>query len=256
MAIVVSANGLAAGTVLGGGVTLREHVPQGHKVSLTDLEAGAPIRRYGVVIGVAARAVAAGSWIAESLVQLPAAPPLDSLPITPRRVPPPEPLPGYTFEGYRNADGSVGTRNLLAISTSVQCVAGVMEHAVRRIRQDLLPRFPNVDGVVALTHTYGCGVAINAPGAAIRSARCATWRAIRISGARRWWSAWAARNCGRNGCCRVVARALAPRASAARALAARVSVVPASMARAPAGRSPIAAASSSSRTRRTTVSAR
>ena len=73
------------------------------------------------------------------------------------------PLEGHTFEGYRNADGSVGTRNLLAITTTVQCVAGGLEFAVERIRKDLLPKYPNVDGVVGLSHSYGCGVAIDAP---------------------------------------------------------------------------------------------
>jgi galactarate dehydratase len=83
-------------------------------------------------------------------------------------VPPsPEPLEGYTFEGFRNPDGSVGTKNILAISTSVQCVAGTVEYALKRIRSELLPKYTNVDDVVALTHTYGCGVAINAPGAAV-----------------------------------------------------------------------------------------
>ncbi|WP_066343637.1 galactarate dehydratase, partial [Azohydromonas lata] len=77
------------------------------------------------------------------------------------------PLEGFTFEGFRNPDGSVGTRNLLAITTTVQCVAGVLEHAVQRIRQELLPQFPHVDGVVGLEHGYGCGVAIDAPDAVI-----------------------------------------------------------------------------------------
>jgi galactarate dehydratase len=77
------------------------------------------------------------------------------------------PLDGYTFEGYRNADGTVGTKNVLAISTSVQCVAGVTDYVVRRIKDELLPRYPNVDDVVALNHTYGCGVAINAPAAVV-----------------------------------------------------------------------------------------
>jgi galactarate dehydratase len=76
-------------------------------------------------------------------------------------------LEGYTFEGYRNADGSVGTRNILAITTTVQCVSGVVEFAVQRIKQELLPQFPNVDDVVGLEHTYGCGVAIEADGAEI-----------------------------------------------------------------------------------------
>ena len=167
VAIVVNAGGLPAGTELPSGPTLRERVPQGHKVSLSDIGEGAPIVRYGQVIGTAARAIPRGSWIEESLVRLPAAPPLDALPLATRRADPPPPLEGFTFEGYRNADGSVGTKNLLGISTSVQCVAGVVEHAVARIRAELLPRFPNVDGVVALTHTYGCGVAITAPGAAV-----------------------------------------------------------------------------------------
>ena len=54
-----------------------------------------------------------------------------------------------------------------AISTSVQCVAGTVEFALDRIRKEMLPRYPNVDDVVAITHAYGCGVAINAPGAAV-----------------------------------------------------------------------------------------
>jgi galactarate dehydratase len=61
----------------------------------------------------------------------------------------------------------VGTRNLLAITTTVQCVAGVLDVAVERIKTELLPLYPNVDGVVGLEHTYGCGVAIDAPDAII-----------------------------------------------------------------------------------------
>jgi galactarate dehydratase len=84
--------------------------------------------------------------------------------VKPKALPP---LEGYTFEGYRNADGSVGTRNILAITTTVQCVSGVVEFAVERIKAELLPQFPNVDDVVGLEHTYGCGVAIDADGAEI-----------------------------------------------------------------------------------------
>ena len=49
----------------------------------------------------------------------------------------------------------------------MQCVAGTVEFALDRIRKELLPKYPNVDDVVAITHAYGCGVAINAPGAAV-----------------------------------------------------------------------------------------
>jgi len=77
------------------------------------------------------------------------------------------PLEGYSFMGYRNADGSVGTKNILGISTTVQCVAATVDYAVKRIKTELLPNYPNVDDVVAIAHHYGCGVAIDAPGAAI-----------------------------------------------------------------------------------------
>jgi galactarate dehydratase len=167
VAIVGNDGGLPAGTVLPSGVTLLEKVPQAHKVSLVDISAGAPVRRYGVTIGSAREAIAAGRWVHERLLEMPPARELRGLPMATQRAPSVAPLTGHTFEGYRNLDGSVGTRNLLAITTTVQCVAGVLDVAVERIRAELLPKYPHVDGVVGLEHTYGCGVAIDAPGAEI-----------------------------------------------------------------------------------------
>lgn len=167
VAIVANDGGLPAGTVFGCGLTLREHVPQGHKVALVDLAAGAAVRRYDVTIGQAIDPIPAGCWVNEFKTRMPEPPGLSNLPVATRR---PEPLPaleGHSFQGYRNPDGSVGSRNLLAITTTVQCVSGVVEHAVRRIRDELLPRYPNVDGVIGLEHGYGCGVAIDAPAAGI-----------------------------------------------------------------------------------------
>jgi galactarate dehydratase len=160
--IIVSAEGVRRGFEFA-----VEAVPQSHKISLRDIEAGEPILRYGFVIGHAKRTIPRGSWVREELIDMPAAQPLDQLPLAtdiPADLPA---LEGYTFEGYRNRDGSVGTRNILGIATTVQCVAPTVDYAVKRIREELLPRFPNVDDVVAITHTYGCGVAIDAPGAAV-----------------------------------------------------------------------------------------
>src|SRR6185503_15453248 len=89
------------------------------------------------------------------------------LPVSTVKAPKLEALEGYTFEGYRNADGSVGTRNILAITQTVQCVSGVVDYAVKRIKDELLSRYPNVDDVIGLEHTYGCGVAIDAPDAKV-----------------------------------------------------------------------------------------
>jgi len=167
VAIVANDGGLPPGTALPSGLVLIDRVPQGHKVALLDLAADAPVLRYGIPIGYTLKTIPAGSWVHERLLQMPDARELDNLPIATVKPAPQPPLEGYTFEGYRNANGSVGTRNILAITQTVQCVAGVTDFAVQRIKAELLPRFPNVDDVVALEHGYGCGVAIDAPGAEI-----------------------------------------------------------------------------------------
>jgi galactarate dehydratase len=167
VAIVANDGGLPAGTRLPGGLILREHVPQGHKVALMDLAEGDALRRYNVAIGYALQALPAGSWVHERLLRMPEAQGLDDLPRSGAGRVQGAALEGHTFEGFRNPDGSVGTRNILAITQTVQCVAGVTAFAVQRIKAELLPRFPHVDDVVALEHGYGCGVAIDAPDAAI-----------------------------------------------------------------------------------------
>ena len=167
VAIVANDGGLPAGTVLASGLVLKDKVPQGHKVALVDLAMAAPVLRYGIPIGYALKDIPAGSWVHERLLTMPDARELDNLPIATVKPAAQPLLEGYTFEGYRNADGSVGTRNILAITQTVQCVAGVTDFAVQRIKTELLPKFTNVDDVVALEHSYGCGVAIDAPGAEI-----------------------------------------------------------------------------------------
>jgi len=167
VAIVVDPEGLPVAASLPNGLVVQEHVPQSHKVALQDIAAGGEILRYDTAIAVAARAIPRGSWVREEWLTTPGAPELDDLPLATAVPPPQPPLDGVTFDGYRNADGTVGTRNILALTTTVQCVAPTVELAAQRIRRELLPRFPGVDDVVALGHTYGCGVAIEAPGAAI-----------------------------------------------------------------------------------------
>src|SRR6266404_1430516 len=165
--IVVAPEGLAAGARLADGLTVRERIPQAHKLALCGVEAGEPVLRYGHPIGAARRAIAVGDWVREDSIDLPAPPALDDLPLATATPAPQPPLTGYTFDGFRNADGSVGTKNVLGITTTVQCVAPTVDYAVRRIKAEILPRFPAVDDVVAITHAYGCGVAIDAPGADI-----------------------------------------------------------------------------------------
>jgi galactarate dehydratase len=100
------------------------------------------------------------------MLRLPPLPEPDEAPygtnVIPPALPAPEDLPGF-FEGY-DVPGNpfAGTRNILGIISSVQCVTGVLNAAVERIRAELLPQYPNVDGVTAVNHAYGCGIAIHA----------------------------------------------------------------------------------------------
>jgi galactarate dehydratase len=167
VAVVVTAGGLPAGTEVLPGLFLAENIPQAHKVALQNFAKGDAIIRYNVTIGHAKEAIAAGAWVNENLIIMPDALGLENLPLATRPGTIGEPLTDFTFQGYRNADGSVGTRNILAISQTVQCVAGVVDYAVKIIREELLPKYPNVDGVIGLAHSYGCGVAIDAPNAPI-----------------------------------------------------------------------------------------
>lgn len=165
--IVVNPEGVGAGAVFPDGLIASEAVPAGHKVALRDVPEGGAIVRYGHPIGYAACPIPRGARVREESVRQPEAPALDDLPLATETPVPLPPLEGYTFQGYRNTDGTAGTRNLLGIATTVQCVAPAVEYAARRIRAEILPRYSAVDGVVAVTHNYGCGVAIDAPGAAI-----------------------------------------------------------------------------------------
>lgn len=167
VAIVVKPDGVEKGTAISKNLKTIEFIPQSHKAALSDLKAGDEIIRYGAVIGYAKTDIPKGSWISEDKVVLPVAPALFDLPIAtkiPELLPP---LDEYTFLGYRNGDGTVGTKNMLGIVTCVQCVEGVLNIAVDKIKSELLPKYPNVDGIMPINHDYGCGVAINAPEAVV-----------------------------------------------------------------------------------------
>ena len=161
-AIIVNNGGLKRGTVLKCGLKLQKNIPQGHKVALKNIEKGGEVVRYGEIIGYAKDRIEKGSWIRDSLMNLPVPPELSTLK-TYGMVEPSEPLEEeYTFLGYRNSDGTVGVKNILGITTSVQCVVGVLDFAVQKIKEELLPKYPNVEDVIAINHNYGCGVAIQA----------------------------------------------------------------------------------------------
>lgn len=166
--VAIAVQEVGPGVELVPGVVTLSSVPQGHKIALRDIPKDGEIIRYGVVLGYALDDIAKGAWINEHMLRLPAPPSLFDMPYGVNiRTDLPE-APVKTWRGYRNPEGGYGgTRNILGIQTTVQCVQGVLDVAVERIRRELLPKYPNVDDVVAVNHAYGCGVAINAPEAKV-----------------------------------------------------------------------------------------
>ncbi len=165
--IVANPAGLKQGTIVLQNITLLENIPMGHKIALNPLKKGDQIIRYGQIIGYAKQIIEKGAWVNEFNIVLPQPPNLEHITYIENYDVKAEPLEGFTFEGYINADGSVGTKNILGITISVQCVAGITNYIENKIRKELLPLYPNVDDVVTFNHNYGCGIAIDAPGAIV-----------------------------------------------------------------------------------------
>ena len=138
------------------GLTAQQPIPAGHKVALRAVAAGQPVRRYGQIIGLARQAILPGEWVhthnlgVAGLDRDPAfgvdARPVSYVPEGDRR----------TFLGYRRPDGRAGTRNYIAVLSTVNCSAHAAREIARHFTPERLAALPNVDGVVALTHCLGC----------------------------------------------------------------------------------------------------
>lgn len=166
--VAIAVNEIEAGIEIMPGICAIQTIPQAHKFALEDIPENGEIIRYGVVLGYAVRNIGKGEWINENMLMLPTPPSVDEMVFGTNLISDlPEP-PISTWEGYRNPDGGyAGTRNILGINTTVQCVTSVLNVAVEKMRRELLSKYPNVDDIVPINHAYGCGVAINAPEAKV-----------------------------------------------------------------------------------------
>lgn len=160
--VLIARQQLVSGAVHDG-LAVRGLVPPGHKVAVRDLPAGAPVRRYNQIIGFASRPIAAGEHVHTH-----------NLDMGPDKggfardyafgadVQPEPPPRRATFMGIRRPDGRVATRNYIGILSSVNCSAtaarAIADHFSRQSHPEALAAYPNVDGVVALTHGTGCGM--------------------------------------------------------------------------------------------------
>ena len=162
--IVVAVDAFAPGFTYAGTVA-SERVPRGHKMAIAPIAEGEPVRKFGQIIGFASQPISPGQWVHEHNVECRdfsrdyafAQEARDEavLPESERA----------TFEGFRRASGRVGTRNYIAILTSVNCSASVARFMAEEIqRSGVLDQYPGIDGVIPLTHGGGCALDVKGEG--------------------------------------------------------------------------------------------
>jgi len=141
------------------GVTTLAEIPAGHKLSLRAIAQGQPVRKFNQIIGFATQPIApgehihthnlmTGDFVRDYAIGADARP-SELL----------DPNKAASFLGFRRPDGRVGTRNYVGVLTTVNCSATVARRIAAHFTPEVLSEYPNVDGVVAITHGTGCGMA-------------------------------------------------------------------------------------------------
>jgi altronate hydrolase len=163
--VAVAARNLPEGLEVlhgGGGFTLSNRVGLGHKLALRPIKKGEAVSKYGQIIGFASRDIPAGGHVHVHNVSADAFE--RDYAFCRDCPPPPAPAEPRYFLGYDRGDGRIGTRNFIAVISTVNCSASTSKYISERFRAtDLLRQFPNVDGVVAITHKAGCAMQYDGP---------------------------------------------------------------------------------------------
>jgi altronate hydrolase len=154
--VVTAIKPLELGTAVEG-VSTTALIPRGHKIATEEIGQGQPIRKYAQIIGYAADTIAPGDHVHTHNVEFRNTDADYEFSTDLRPVPAAEKQD--TFMGYRRANGKVGTRNYIAVLTSVNCSATAARKIAEAFGPDELAAYPNVDGVVAFVHGTGCGMA-------------------------------------------------------------------------------------------------
>ncbi len=169
--VAVAIESLDSGQIVqlsdGRSVTAVDDVIRGHKLAITPREPGELVRKYGQPIGVATASIRVGDHVHTQNLGM--SDHERDYEFGTEAIPPPLPDFGErpTFLGYRRASGRVGTRNYIGVVTSVNCSATTAKFVAEQFRGPALDAFPNVDGVVALTHQGGCGLVGGSEGAEV-----------------------------------------------------------------------------------------
>jgi altronate hydrolase len=157
--VCVAARDLSTGDTVelpGGRLRLLDDVNQGHKIARATIQPGEAVLKWGQPIGFATQPIEPGRWVHSHNMAIGAL----AQEYEKSTAVPDAPLPrnGYTFQGYRRADGRAGTRNYIAIISNVNCSANVARYVSAQFTPERLRDFPNVDGVLAFSHGNGCGM--------------------------------------------------------------------------------------------------
>lgn len=142
-----------------GGVIAKARIPSGHKMAIRDIGADEAITKYGQTIGFAREPISAGDWVHEHNVYVREfernyvfGTEAKETPIVPE-------ADRATFMGYSRGNGKVGTRNYIAVLTSVNCSASAARFIASEVNNSgVLQDYPNIDGVISLVHGTGCGI--------------------------------------------------------------------------------------------------
>ena len=155
--VVVAITTVEKGALTSEDVVASERIGKGHKMASANVKAGEPVKKFGQIIGFAKVDIPAGAWIHEHNIGMgelshdyafaQGATQTDILPLEKQE----------TFQGFRRANGKIGTRNYIGIMTSVNCSATVAKFIAEEInRSGILKDYKNIDGVVALKQDNGC----------------------------------------------------------------------------------------------------
>ncbi len=157
--IVVARTDVAIGAAIEGeGIVSRSQVPAGYKIAATLIRKGDPVRKYNVVIGFAAVDIAPGTMVHNHNMEFRE---FDRDYAHASEYQPVEVLEESlqaSFQGIIRADGRVATRNYIGVLSTVNCSATVVRKIADWFTPERMTAWPNVDGVVAFSHSLGCGM--------------------------------------------------------------------------------------------------
>ena len=162
--VAVALRPLDAGTEVRPGLKVIDDIPKGHKIALETMPEGTRVVKYAQTIGFSSTEIVAGSHIHTHNLEFRATSHDYDYCVDLRDTPVLPVAQQATFEGYRRENGKVGTRNYIAVLTSVNCSATVARHIADSFTEEMLADYENVAGVVAFTHSTGCGLADSGEG--------------------------------------------------------------------------------------------